>query len=241
MQYWAQVASTSEIRKIKLVRDDIFEDSKVESVKPDIKFVDVNLSYEGSPIYQNINFDLPYGKKILLQGPSGSGKSTLLNLISGLLKADSGMIRIGGIDPNPNQSVYIAQIPWIFQGTVKDNLSLGESFTDKQLLDLLEQVGLASELGKEPLNRVIHPEKEDLSGGQRQRLVIARALLRDCPIILLDEITAALDDKNSDAIRKILYNTPKTIIESAHHINFELMKEYGFDSWKIENYKIRHD
>lgn len=241
MQYWAQVASTSEIRKIKLVRDDIFEDSKVESVKPDIKFVDVNLSYEGSPIYQNINFDLPYGKKILLQGPSGSGKSTLLNLISGLLKADSGMIRIGSIEPNPNQSVYIAQTPWIFQGTVKDNLSLGESFTDKQLLDVLEQVGLASELGKEPLNRVIHPEKEDLSGGQRQRLVIARALLRDRPIILLDEITAALDDKNSDAIRKILYNTPKTIIESAHHINFELMKEYGFDSWKIENYKIRHD
>lgn len=238
MQYWAQVASTTEIRKIKLAKNDIFEEAKTENEKPDIKFDDVSLNYKAHPIYQNLNFDLAYGKKILLQGPSGSGKSTLLNMVSGLLKPSHGTIKIGGENPNPAQSVYIPQTPWLFQGTIKDNLCLGESFTDQQLLQVLSEVGLADELGKDPLNRIIHPEQEDLSGGQRQRLVIARALLRDRPIILLDEITAALDEKNSDDIREILYNTPKTIIESAHHINFDLTKKYGFESWMIEDHHL---
>ncbi len=238
MQYWAQVASTTEIRKIKVAKYDIFKDVKTENEKPDIKFNDVSLTYKDHPIYQNLNFDLAYGKKVLLQGPSGSGKSTLLNMVSGLLKPTRGTIKIGGEDPNPAQSVYIAQTPWLFQGTIKDNLCLGESFTDQQLLKVLNEVGLADELGKDPLNRVIHPEQEDLSGGQKQRLVIARALLRDRPIILLDEITAALDEKNSDDIREILYNTPKTIIESAHHINFDLIKKYGFESWKISDHQV---
>lgn len=238
MQYWAQVASTTEIRKIKLAKNDIFEEAKTENEKPDIKFDDVSLNYKDHPIYQNLNFDLAYGKKILLQGPSGSGKSTLLNMVSGLLKPSHGTIKIGGENPNPAQSVYIPQTPWLFQGTIKDNLCLGESFTDQQLLQVLSEVGLADELGKDPLNRIIHPEQEDLSGGQRQRLVIARALLRDRPIILLDEITAALDEKNSDDIREILYNTPKTIIESAHHINFDLTKKYGFESWMIEDHHL---
>ena len=238
MQYWAQVASTTEIRKIKVAKYDIFKDIKTENEKPDIKFDNVSLTYKDHPIYQNLNFDLAYGKKVLLQGPSGSGKSTLLNMVSGLLKPTRGTIKIGGEDPNPAQSVYIAQTPWLFQGTIKDNLCLGESFTDQQLLKVLNEVGLADELGKDPLNRVIHPEQEDLSGGQKQRLVIARALLRDRPIILLDEITAALDEKNSDDIREILYNTPKTIIESAHHINFDLIKKYGFESWKISDHQV---
>lgn len=238
MQYWAQVASTTEIRKIKVAKYDIFKDVKTENEKPDIKFDDVSLTYKDHPIYQNLNFDLAYGKKVLLQGPSGSGKSTLLNMVSGLLKPTRGTIKIGGEDPNPAQSVYIAQTPWLFQGTIKDNFCLGESFTDQQLLKVLNEVGLANELGKDPLNRVIHPEQEDLSGGQKQRLVIARALLRDRPIILLDEITAALDEKNSDDIREILYNTPKTIIESAHHINFDLIKKYGFESWKISDHQV---
>ena len=238
MQYWAQVASTTEIRKIKLAKNDIFEEAKTENEKPDIKFDDVSLNYKDHPIYQNLNFDLAYGKKILLQGPSGSGKSTLLNMVSGLLKPLHGTIKIGGENPNPAQSVYIPQTPWLFQGTIKDNLCLGESFTDQQLLQVLSEVGLADELGKDPLNRIIHPEQEDLSGGQRQRLVIARALLRDRPIILLDEITAALDEKNSDDIREILYNTPKTIIERSHQNNYHLTKKYGFESWMIEDHHL---
>lgn len=238
MQYWAQIASTMEIRKIKTYKHDIFTSPKTKNAKPDIEFTDVSLTYKDHLIYKKLNFDLAYGKKVLLRGPSGSGKSTLLNMISGLLKPTHGIIKIGNETPNPAQSVYIAQTPWLFQGTVKENLCLGESFTNDQLLKVLSEVGLVNELGDDPLNRVIHPEKEDLSGGQKQRLVIARALLRDRPIILLDEITAALDEKNANDIREILYNTPKTIIESAHHINYGLTKKYGFESWKIIDHQL---
>ncbi len=238
MQYWSEVASTDEIRKIKVSDQDIFAEEKASDKQPDIKFTDVSLNYQDKPIYENLNFDLPYGTKIMLQGPSGSGKSTLLNMISGFLKPSKGEILVGNEHPEPNQAVYIAQTPWLFDGTIRENLSLGQNFSDEQLLKVLKEVGLINEFGNQPLKRVIHPDKEDLSGGQKQRLVIARALLRNRPIILLDEITAALDEKNADDIREILYDSPKTIVESAHHINFALAKKYGFKSVFIKDHHL---
>ncbi|RVU70249.1 MULTISPECIES: ABC transporter ATP-binding protein [Lactobacillus] len=238
MQYWSSVASTTEIRKINVSDQDIFTQSSSEVDQPEIKFADVSLTYQDKPVYEDVNLDLPYGTKVLLQGPSGSGKSTLLNMVSGFLKPTKGEITVGSTAPVPSNTVYIAQTPWIFEGSIRDNLSLGQEFSDKQLLAALKQVGLDQEFGQQPLERMIHPDQEDLSGGQRQRLVIARALLRDRPIILLDEITAALDEQNANDIRQILYNTPKTVIESAHHINFDLAKKYGFSSLMIKDHHL---
>ena len=78
----------------------------------------------------------------------------------------------------------------------------------------------------------------NVSGGQKQRLVIARALLRNKSIILLDEITAALDDKNSDKIRELVYQVPGTIIESAHHINNRLLDKYSFVKKTVKDQKL---
>ena len=105
-------------------------------------------------------------------------------------------------------------------------------------MEILEKVGLVAELGENILNKEINPTRENISGGQKQRLIIARALLRNKSIVLLDEITAALDDKNSEKIRELIYQVPGTIIESAHHINDELLDKYGFVKKKIENQKI---
>lgn len=173
-----------------------------------------------------------------MQGPSGAGKSTFLNLIAGMVKPNKGKVLIDKRKPSLADVTYIAQTPWIFEGTIRDNLSLGESYSDKELMKILEKVGLVAELGENILNKEINPTRENISGGQKQRLIIARALLRNKSIVLLDEITAALDDKNSEKIRELIYQVPGTIIESAHHINDELLDKYGFVKKKIENQKI---
>lgn len=77
-----------------------------------------------------------------------------------------------------------------------------------------------------------------MSGGQIQRLTIARALLRNSSVILLDEVTANIDDKNANKVRKLFYDSPKLIIESAHHINNELAQQYGVIRLKIKDQKI---
>ena len=105
-------------------------------------------------------------------------------------------------------------------------------------MKILEKVGLVAELGENILNRKINPTQENISGGQKQRLVIARALLRNKSIILLDEITAALDDKNSDKIRELVYQVPGTIIESAHHINNRLLDKYSFVKKTVKDQKL---
>lgn len=238
MQYWAEISSTAGLRQIKTSDTDIFNTDNKTVNQPQIKFEDVSLSYKDHPVYQNINLKLPYGSKYILQGPSGAGKSTLLNLIAGFLKPTSGKIVVGDNNPSPSNVVYITQNPWLLEGTVRDNLTLGQDYSDEQLMQVLEKVRLANEFGDQPLDKIIHPEKENLSGGQKQRLVIARALLRKRPIILLDEITASLDNKNADQIRKLLYAMPNTIIESAHHINQDLVKQYNFGYLTIKDHQV---
>ena len=217
---------------------DILEQSKIELCKPNIKLENINVTYDERVIYNNLNFDIPYGSKILLQGPSGAGKSTFLNLIAGVIKPNKGKVLINKRKPNLADITYIAQTPWIFEGTIRDNLCLGEKYSDKELMKILEKVGLVAELGENILNRKINPTQENISGGQKQRLVIARALLRNKSIILLDEITAALDDKNSDKIRELVYQVPGTIIESAHHINNRLLDKYSFVKKTVKDQKL---
>ena len=238
MQCWSEVAGTTNIRKIDEINEDILEQSKIELCKPNIKLENINVTYDERVIYNNLNFDIPYGSKILLQGPSGAGKSTFLNLIAGVIKPNKGKVLINKRKPNLADITYIAQTPWIFEGTIRDNLCLGEKYSDKELMKILEKVGLVAELGENILNRKINPTQENISGGQKQRLVIARALLRNKSIILLDEITAALDDKNSDKIRELVYQVPGTIIESAHHINNRLLDKYSFVKKTVKDQKL---
>ena len=238
MQCWSEVAGTTSLREIKHIDQKLLTSKENSMSHPNIELENVEVSYKKHIIYQHLNLNIPYGSKVLLQGPSGAGKSTFLNLISGLLKPTKGKVLIDKKPSNLTDVTYIAQKPWIFEGTVRENLSLGKNYSDEQMLRVLEQVRLIDELGDSPLDKQITPTQENISGGQKQRLVIARALLRRKPIILLDEITAALDDKNSNKIRETLYEMPVTIIESAHHLNNELLNKYDFVKKNIENRRL---
>jgi ABC-type multidrug transport system fused ATPase/permease subunit len=172
---------------------------------PSIRFENVSFFHPGSDqlVLDNASFTIAAGESVVLVGPSGIGKSTLLGLLLGRLAPTHGQITIDNrpltdIDPQEwlRSITSVPQNPFMFSSSVKDNVALSDqSASAAQIHDALE-LALASEFVAElPLgmNSRIGEEGATLSGGQRQRLAIARAVLRDAPLVLLDEFTAHLD------------------------------------------------
>ena len=172
---------------------------------PSIRFENVSFSHPGSDqlILDSASFTIDAGESVVLVGPSGIGKSTLLGLLLGRLAPTHGQItidnkRLTDIDPQEwlRSITSVPQNPFMFSSSVKDNIALSDqSASADQIHDALE-LALASDFVADlPLgmNSRIGEEGATLSGGQRQRLAIARAVLRDAPLVLLDEFTAHLD------------------------------------------------
>ena len=114
--------------------------------------------------------------------------------------------------------VKILQNTYLFNATIRENLSLGQDFQEEQLLTVLQQVGLDQEF-PEGLDFQVEDNGKNVSGGQRVRLEIARFLLRQKDILLADEITAALDPANARKVRQLLLSLPIMIIEVAHYVD----------------------
>lgn len=179
----------------------------------------------------NINqiFTAPF--KVLIYGRSATGKSTLLKLIKGELIPDSGHILAKNTLNKPltlsQNTAYISQTPYIFNTTLFENLTLFQNnkFKKENVLAVLKQVGLYDELGKQnSLDYQCGIMGENLSGGQMQRIEIARALLQNKKLLLVDEATANLDNKNSKLIRDLLFELPIPFIEVAHHYDINDMR-----------------
>ena len=163
------------------------------------------------------------GDKVLIRGASGSGKSTLFRVISQLDSPDNGEIfvktRDGLTFNNFRGNIsHITQSPFLFNDTIRYNLALGQSFSDEELLEVLEAVGLVDEMDH-ILDVMIVDNGTNISGGQRVRLEIARFLLRKKDILLADEVTASLDVTNSQKVRDILLSLPILVLEIAHYVD----------------------
>lgn len=185
----------------------------------------LNKSYNDREIIHDLNLTIQQGEKVLIKGPSGCGKSTLFRMIIGKEKADSGMITCitedgAKISNFIRQVGIISQHPFLFNDTVRYNLSLGQKFSDQELDAVLKQVKLDHELTN-GLDFVITDNGENISGGQRVRIELARFLLRKKEILLVDEVTAALDVENSQMVRDLIFSLPMMVLEIAHHINNE--------------------
>lgn len=221
---WSQLASTKQLRQLPPIPV-----SPVPAAMPGdgrIKLNQTTLKFDSRTLLLATDLTIPAGAKVLIAGPSGIGKSSLLNLIAGRLEPSSGSITVGGQTPRPTSVTYITQSAYIFKGTIRENLTLMQAFTDDELLTVLAQVQLTSELGTAPLERMVDPDA--LSGGQKQRLALARGLLRKRPILLLDEITAGLDDQSAHTIRQVLYALPVTLVEVAHHYDKAMLSAFHF-------------
>ena len=199
-----------------------------QPIREGLTVEDLSFQYEGKPVLKNASFHFEKGGKYALTGPSGCGKSTLLKLLLGWLPDYQGAIRFDGKDAKDftpeqlgRQMSYIEQNVFLFNSTIRDNITLGEAFTDAQMEKALRDSALMGDLTAMPegLDTIVGEEGGNLSGGQKQRVAIARALIHDRSILLVDEGTSALDQRNADIVEKSLLGNPAlTLILVSHHL-----------------------
>ncbi len=204
--------------------------------KSSIQLKNITFSYqENVSLLTNINLTIKKGDFIAISGVSGVGKTTLLNIISKLIDPTSGNIFIDDIEvTNTNKYnyfsliTYLTQRPFIYEGTILDNLLLNEKQYDKKKLSvILNSLNLQNTINQLPekLNTFIGTEGSTLSGGQLQRLSIARALLFNPEILILDEATNNLDKETENMVLNYLKifakETNTTIISVSHHLENE--------------------
>ncbi len=208
-------------------------DEKGKLIKPDnheIIFEHVNFSYEKRQILKDMNLQIKDKTTTAIIGPSGSGKSTICNLISRFWDADSGEIKIGGINVKTytleslmEQISMVFQNVYLFQDTIENNIRFGRpDATRQEVIEAAKKACCHEFICNLPkgYNTVIGDKGFALSGGEKQRISIARAILKDAPIIIFDEATANVDPENEVHLQKAFEELTrnKTIIMIAHRL-----------------------
>jgi ABC-type multidrug transport system fused ATPase/permease subunit len=201
-------------------------------VRGGLSFRDVSFSYPGAakPAVDGFSLDIRPGETVALIGHSGSGKTTIANLVLRTLQPSAGEIAIDGhlasrvpLDWVRAQIALVPQDPYLFYGTIADNLRLAKAdATDAELWAAAEAANIADFVRQSPdgLDTVVGERGTSLSGGQIQRLAIARALLKDAPVIVLDEPTSQIDLETESVIHEALERLTKdrTVILIAHQL-----------------------
>ena len=197
-----------------------------------ISFKDLSFAYqEGTPVLERISFDVRSGEQIAIVGPSGSGKSTLLKLLLGFYPIENKHIYLFGEDLNQwelaavrRQMAFVAQDTYLFPVDAKENISCGRLEAGQ---DEIEQAAAAANIHDfiqtlpEGYQTPVGERGARLSGGQKQRLSLARAILKDAPILLLDEPTSALDSESEALVQEALdrFMAQRTSIVIAHRLS----------------------
>ena len=203
-----------------------------------ISFSNIDFSYPNTEekIFNHLSLKIQKGEKIAIVGMSGSGKSTLLNLLLRFYDVTSGHISIDNQDIQAisaeslyNLMTIVQQDVYIFDDTLRANITLNQSFTDEEIKQAVQQSGLESYVleNESGLQTLCGENGSDLSGGQKQRLSIARALIRKTPILLLDEATSSLDNQVTTEIENsILDIQDLTTLVVTHKLNENILKRY---------------
>ena len=203
-----------------------------------ISFSNIDFSYPNAEekIFNHLSLKIQKGEKIAIVGMSGSGKSTFLNLLLRFYDVTSGHISIDNQDIQAisaeslyNLMTIVQQDVYIFDDTLKTNITLNQSFTDEEIKQAVQQSGLESYVleSESGLQTLCGENGSNLSGGQKQRLSIARALIRKTPILLLDEATSSLDNQVTTEIENsILDIQDLTALVVTHKLNENILKKY---------------
>lgn len=192
---------------------------------------------------KNISFVFEKGKKYALIGPSGCGKSTFLKILLGWLPDYTGNIyfddtdiRIVAPEQIQQQIGYVDQNVFLFNTTIRENITLGGRFTEEQIKKAVKDSALEYDISSMPngMDTIVGENGNKISGGQKQRIAIARALIYNRSILLIDEGTSALDEKNAERIEKCLLENPRlTLILVSHHLT-EARKRQFDEVYKLD-------
>ncbi len=196
----------------------------------DLEFDSVTFRHGECTVIDGLSLSVPEGQRLAVVGPSGAGKSTLLHLLARFHDVDAGAVRVGGADVRDiatpeltDRIAFVFQDVYLFDGTIEENVRLGRPGADEaevraaaaaaRLDEVIERLpgGWATHVGEGGAL---------LSGGERQRVSIARALLKDAPIVLLDEVTSALDPVNETAVHEGIERlmAGRTVVMVAHRL-----------------------
>ena len=200
--------------------------------KMDIAFRDVSFSYtkDGEKALDHVSFQVPQGSMFAMVGPSGSGKSTVAKLLAGFWDASEGEISIGGIpitacsqEQLNSLMAYVDQDTFLFDKTILDNIRMGRpDATDEEVMAAAKKAGCDGFISALPQGYQTRAGAAGgrLSGGERQRIAIVRAMLKDAPIMILDEATSSTDPENEASIQQALTaaSRGKTLIVVAHRL-----------------------
>jgi len=229
---FAGLDRTAEIMDSAPENDEVERPNKLTSMKGDIRFEKVSFAYEeGKEVVHEISFDAPLGSVTALVGTSGSGKSTIAGLAATFLQPQSGKITIDGQDLSKiNLGSYrsflgvVLQDDFLFEGTIRENILFPRPDASEDRLQNAVKAAYVNEFTdrfEKGLDTVIGERGVKLSGGQRQRIAIARAILADPTIIILDEATSNLDTESESLIQKSLAELMKgrTTFVIAHRLS----------------------
>ncbi|MCR5691761.1 MAG: ABC transporter ATP-binding protein/permease [Eubacterium sp.] len=197
----------------------------------DIHLEDVHFSYKEEEVLHGINLDFPSDTVCALVGPSGSGKSTIAKLVASLWDVDSGQVKIGDINVKDlaledyNRLVaYVSQDNYLFNQSIRENIRMGRpGATDQEVEEVAKKSGCYDFIMnlEDGFDTLVGGAGGHLSGGERQRISIARAMMKDAPIIILDEATAYTDPESEALIQRSLakLSQGKTVIVIAHRLS----------------------
>ncbi len=199
--------------------------------KKNIRFSNIDFSYADTPILRNIDLDIGYGQMLAIVGPSGSGKSTLLDLVPRFYDPQNGRVLIDGIDIREfslkslrSQIGIVSQETMLFNDTIRANIAYGKPGASSQEIEAAAKKAHAHDFiinFPQGYDTVIGDRGARISGGERQRIAIARALLKDAPILILDEATSQLDSTSERIVQEALDQlvTGRTVFVIAHRLS----------------------
>ena len=208
--------------------------SNAKNLNRDICFKDVSFSYDGErSILNRFSLTIDKGKRYLLTGPSGCGKTTAINLLLKYYDVTDGHIAIDDTPINQISSTYdlmtvVRQEATLFHDTLRNNLTMYREVPDGRLFDVLKSVGLERYADAQSLDSIITENGSNFSGGEKKRICLARALLRDTDVLILDEPLANLDAATAERIEDLILSIPhKTVLVVSHQ--FSKIKLPQFD------------